>query len=58
MTPEMKALSDAIDPYYDFTQKDCLRVDTPDEIREKAKLFLELSRAQEEQALRAEGLPV
>lgn len=57
-TPEMRALFDEIKPYFDFTQKDNLRADTPDEIRNKVKRYDELSDVQWEQAQRAEGLPV
>lgn len=57
-TPEMRALFDEIKPYFDLTQEDNLRADTPDEIRSKVKQYNALSEAQWEQAQRAEGLPV
>ena len=57
MTPEMRVLFDEIKPYFDFTQKDNLRADTPDDIRSKLKQYDALSEAQWEQAQRVEGLP-
>ncbi len=57
MTPEMKALYDDIKPYFDFTQKDCFKADTPDEIRQKAKQYDELRDAQIKESNRIEGLP-
>ena len=56
--PDLAKIGDEIRPYYDFTQKDHFRPDTPDEIRKKAAYFREKSEELYKEAERAEGLPV
>lgn len=58
LPPELEAIGKEVRPYYDFTQKDNLRADTPSDIREKAAYFKKESERLYREAERLNGLPV